>query len=180
MCLSRHLFRSTITGEQLWEAYLSGFGEDPVYRDPSSSVHNCKLCNNFIRRYGNLIAFDNDFNMMTLWDLTGIDSEYAGSVKSMSDLLKTGSVQDVFVETWEWLNQSNFEKTKKTQSKFLLGLPSNVKVYSKEEALKYPASGISEGDLVTFEHFAVSLPKAYVDYSGSSRESLMAGNRLSH
>lgn len=172
-----HLFRSSITGEQIWNAYLGGFGNDPIFRDPQSSVHNCKLCNNFIRRYGNIIAFDKDYNLMSLWDVAGVDQEYAGSVKACADLIRTGNIQDIFIETFDWLNKSNFEKTKKSQKWFLLGLPLNVKKYTKEEALKYPAAGIKEGDTRTFNHFSITIPDEFVDKTGASREAIMSGPR---
>ena len=177
MCLTGHLFRSSITGEQIWEAYLNSFNPDPVFRDPSSSVHNCKLCNNFIRRYGNIIAFDDQLNLMTMWDVVGVDPEYAQAVKDIQALLKTGKVENIFIETFDWLNASNFEKTKKSQTWFLLGLAQNTKVYNEEEALKYPGSGIKAGDIKTFNHFAVSLPDEFVDKSGRSREALMSEPR---
>lgn len=177
MCLTGHLFRSSVTGEQLWEAYLKGFGQDPVFRDPSSSVHNCNLCNNFIRRYGNIIAFDQDYNLISLWDVEGVDEEYIGAVKAMSDLVKTGKIQDIFIETFDWLNTSNFEKTNRNMHWYRLGLASNVKKYTLEEARMYPLSGIKEGDIKTFNHLSVVLPDEFVDKTGRSREALMGDAR---
>lgn len=176
MFLTGHLFRSTVTGEQVWDAYMKGFGEDPIYRDPSSSIHNCNLCNNFIRRYGNIIAFDKDYNMMTIWDIVAPD-EYKDSTRAISDLLKTGGIQDIFIETFSWLNSSNYEKTNKNMTWYRLGLLQNVKRYTLEEANKYPASGIKEGDTETFTHLSLVLPDNFVDKSGASRESLMGTAR---
>ena len=50
MCQTGKLFRSTMTGREVWDLYLDSFEEDPIFRDPQSSEHNCNLCNNFIRR----------------------------------------------------------------------------------------------------------------------------------
>lgn len=52
------LFISSVEGDVLWREYLKGFGNDPIYRDPASSVHNCNNCHNFIRRYGRIVALD--------------------------------------------------------------------------------------------------------------------------
>ncbi len=71
MCLSGKLFRSSIDGTTIWELYLSSFKpeDDPVFRDPASSVHNCNLCNNFIRRYGNIVAINENLEIITLFDI---------------------------------------------------------------------------------------------------------------
>ncbi len=55
------LFRSTLTGQQVWDMYIRGFEpkHNPIFRDPESTVHNCNLCKNFIRRYGNIVSVDN-------------------------------------------------------------------------------------------------------------------------
>lgn len=53
MCERGKLFRSSITGQQAWDLYLESFSpiDDPIFRDPKSSVHNCNLCNNFKNHY---------------------------------------------------------------------------------------------------------------------------------
>lgn len=56
MCLTGKLFRVELSGRELWDLYLSSFENDPIFRDPTSSEHNCNNCNNFIRRYGNIVA----------------------------------------------------------------------------------------------------------------------------
>lgn len=176
MVLTGHLFRSTVSGEQIWNAYLEGFGKDPVYRDPSSSVHNCNLCHSFIKRYGNIIAFNDDLELMTLWDIEAPE-EYKGSVKKIQELLGRGGIQDIFVETFDWLNSMNYEKTKKNMTWFRLGLESNVKVYTEEDAEKYPLAGIKKGDIKTFTHLSLQIPDEFVDKSGKSRETIMTEPR---
>jgi hypothetical protein len=58
MCATGKLFRSSVTGQRVWELYINGFEKkyNPIFRDPESSVNNCNLCKNFIRRYGNVVA----------------------------------------------------------------------------------------------------------------------------
>ena len=38
MCATGKLFRSKVSGDQIWEAYMIGFGEDPIFRDPQRSL----------------------------------------------------------------------------------------------------------------------------------------------
>ena len=53
MCQTGKLFRVEMSGQQVWDLYLSSFKKenDPIFIDPESSVHNCNHCKNFIRRY---------------------------------------------------------------------------------------------------------------------------------
>jgi len=65
------LFRLNITGGLIWETYLTGFKpeNDPVFRDPASSTHTCNNDNNFIRRYGNVVAINDNFDIISMFDI---------------------------------------------------------------------------------------------------------------
>lgn len=130
------LFRASIKGDELWKIYMKGFGIDPIYRDPSSSVHNCNLCNNFIRRYGNTVAIDGNGNIITLFDFD-IDGEFADVANLLSTTLKNSSIENVFFETFNELNSLNYEKCKKDNSTFRLGIAKNIKTYTVSEANNY-------------------------------------------
>ena len=71
MCESGKLFRSSLTGQQVWELYISSFEKpnNPVFRAPDSSIHNCNNCKNFIRRYGNIVSVDDNNNIITMFDV---------------------------------------------------------------------------------------------------------------
>lgn len=58
MCATGKLFESALTGEQVWNIYINGFEKEsnPIFRDPESTVHNCKLCSNFMRRLGSMLT----------------------------------------------------------------------------------------------------------------------------
>ena len=174
MCKTGKLFRVKMTGSQVWDAYLQSFGKDPKFRDPDSSVHNCNLCNNFIRRYGNIVALDENFNLMSIFDVS-IKGEYENTAKELSQKIKSSPIENVFFETFAELNSLPYESCKKTNSVFRLGIDKNHKRYTKEEAEKF---GIVKPDeIVTFEHLFLDLPKEYVDMSGASVEQLMGSYR---
>ena len=75
----------------------------PVFRDPQSSEHNCNTCRNFFERYGNIVAVDEDLNIITMYDGETSD-EYRESFRLMSELLKGAPIGGVFVETFNYLN----------------------------------------------------------------------------
>jgi hypothetical protein len=106
MCKTGKLFRSQITGSKVWELYINGFEDehDPIFRDPNSSSHNCNLCNNFIRRYGNIVALDKDLNIITMFDVDGAPDEYKSVSEQITKELKAAGISEVFFETLnEWL-----------------------------------------------------------------------------
>ena len=177
MCTTGKLFISSITGDLIWNAYLHSFGEDIIFRDPQSTIHNCKLCNNFIRRYGNIIALDSDLNIMTIFDIE-IEGEYKAAAKDMSNLIKSGEIQDVFFETYQELNSLNYEKCKTTNHVFRLGIAKNAKRYTKEEAEKFGV--VKPNEIVNFEHFYLDIPKAFVKNGTQSIESIRGDYRSSN
>lgn len=171
MCETGKLFRSSITGQQVWDLYLKGFEKDPIFRDPESSVHNCNLCNNFIRRYGNIVAIDDKFEIITMFDVIAPE-EYQNSADVISKALKAAPIVDVFFETFNELNSLNYEKCSKTTSQFKLGVDKNVKRYTKEEADKFGI--VKPNEIYTFNHIHIFLPKEFVDQNGKSIETIMA------
>ena len=175
MCATGKLFRVSLTGQQLWEIYLKSFKkqDDPVFRDPESTVHNCNHCNNFVRRYGNIVAIV-DNKIETMFD-GEFDEEYAPSATEMSKALKASKVTEVFFETFNELNSLPYESCSKTNVSFRLGINKNVKRYTKEEAEKYGV--VKPNEIREFEHMHLNLPKAYVDITGVSIESIMGDYR---
>lgn len=177
MCATGKLFRSSISGHQVADLYLNSFVNDPIFRDPNSSEHNCNLCRSFLKRYGNIVALDSNYTLMTLFDFEGED-EYAPVAEALSFALHNAPIKNVFFETYNELNSLNYEKCKKENTSFRLGIASNPKMYTKEEALKY--GGVSEGIVYTFEHLYLDLPSIFVDKSGSSVETIMGDYRSAY
>ena len=168
------LFRSTVTGRQVWEAYMRGFGEDPIWRSPESSEHNCNTCRNFFERYGNVVAIDGDLNVMTMYDGETTD-EYCESFRLMSELLKSAPIGGVFVETFSFLNSVPYEKTNRHAEDFALGVARNQKIYTEAEAKQFGV--VEAGRVYTFDHFMVRLANKFVSFTNDSREALEARHR---
>jgi len=170
------LFRVALTGQQVWDLYLNSFTEEnnPIFRDPESSVHNCNHCKNFIRRYGNIVSVDENFKIQTMFDFVA-DEEFENTTKVLSAAIKNSEIVEIFVETYNELNSLPYETCKANAKKFQLGTATNVKRYTKEEAEKY---GVVKADEIrTFNHIHLSVDKIFIDFSGSSVESVMANYR---
>ena len=170
------LFRVKLSGQDIWDLYLSSFTkeDDPIFRDPNSTSHNCNLCKNFIRRYGNIVSIDDKYKIVTMFDVD-VKEEYTNTVKELSKAIKASKITEVFLETFNELNILPYESCSKTNEKFQLGMSHNTKRYTKEEAEKYGV--VKPNEVRTFDHMHVFLNKAFVDQSGKSVESLIADYR---
>ena len=109
MCATGKLFRVDLSGQQVWDLYLKSFDNDPTFRDPNSSTHACNTCNNFIRRYGNIVSIDENYKTMTIFDVDAED-EFIPVAKALSEALKKATITEVFFETFEELNKLPYEK----------------------------------------------------------------------
>lgn len=175
LCQTGKLFRVAMTGQQVWELYLKSFSKknDPIFRDPNSTTHNCNHCKNFIRRYGNIVAVV-DGKIRSMFDVE-CNEEYQASMSAMSAAIKDSEIADVFFETFDELNSLPYEKCSKNNIVFRLGVAQNHKRYTKEEAQKYGV--VSEDEIKTFNHMHLDIPILFVDDSGKSVEAIMGTYR---
>lgn len=176
MCVTGKLFRSSLTGNQVWDLYINGYEKqyNPIFRDPESSTHNCNLCKNFIRRYGNIVALDTNLNIMTIFDVIPSE-EYRSVVDSIKKEIVNAAISEVFFETFNELNSLPYEACSKSNKLFKLGIDKNVKRYTKEESEKYGV--VKPNEIRTFNHLHLYLPNQFVDMSSKSIEAIMAEYR---
>ncbi len=182
MCKTGNLFKVELEegsiSDLIWDKYIKSFkeGDDPIFRDPSSSTHNCNNDKNFIRRYGNVVSII-DNKVVTMWDLDlPEDNIYYNSCKEISKVLHNNSIHNVFIETFDWLNKANYEKTKsKGMRQYRLGVEKTFKQYTPEEVSKYGI--VTSNKVYEFEHFHVYLPENFVSFSKNSIESILGDLR---
>lgn len=170
------LFRVELKGEQIWDLYISSFPaeQNPIFRDPNSTTKNCNHCKNFIRRYGNIVAVDENNVITTMFDVDG-GTEYSKTVEILTKAIKGSKIGEVFFETFNELNSLPYESCTKTSKAFQLGVAKNPKRYTKEEAEKFGV--VKPNEIRTFNHFHLFLDAEFVDKSGSSVESIMSNFR---
>lgn len=175
MCASGKLFRSSLTGNQVWELYINSFSKEqnPIFRDPNSTTFNCNLCKNFIRRYGNIVSINKHYEIITMFDVES--AEFADIIDVLTNALRFAPIAEVFFETFNELNSLPYESCSKSQPSFKLGIDKNIKRYTKEEAEKYGV--VKPNEIRDFHHLHLYLPKIFVDMSGNSIERIMADYR---
>lgn len=176
MCKTGKLFRASISGDKLWETFLSSFESHEIFRDPESNEHNCNCCKNFIRRYGNIVSINKKGELRSIFTNLGDVGKYTNSANELSKLIRGSSIRDVFFETYNELNNNlNYQSCNKTQETYNLGIAENFKKYTKEEVEKF--GKVEEGKVYTFNHFMIQLPKQFVSFNGDSIERIMANYR---
>lgn len=175
LCRTGKLFRVAMTGQQVWDLYLASFRkeDDPIFRDPNSSTHNCNHCKNFVRRYGNIVAVV-DNKIVSMFDIE-VDEEYNNSLRAMALAISRSKIENVFFETFNELNSLPYESCSISNKEFRLGVDRNSKRYTKEEADKYGV--VKENEIRSFHHMYLNLPTTFVDKSGASVEAIMGSYR---
>ncbi len=174
MCSTGKLYVADITGRDVWHEYLNSFENPGVWRNPQSNVYNCNHCSNFIRRYGNIVALNQNLELVTIFDVE-IEGEYAHALKTLSTLIKSKAIANFFVETINELNELPYEKISRTAKSFQLGVAKNHKQYTKEEVEKF--GRVTEDKVYTFHHFNLNIPKEFISFSGNSSDSIKATAR---
>ncbi len=170
------LFRVELTGQQIWDIYINSFEKEnnPVFRDPNSTSKNCNHCNNFIRRYGNVVSIDENYNIATMFDVDA-DDEFKATSRLLGLAIRSSKITEVFFETFNELNKLPYESCSKSSKVFQLGVASNPKRYTKEESEKFGV--VKANEVKTFNHLHLFIDKAFVDTSGHSVESIMGNYR---
>ena len=121
------LFVVDVTGDDLWDTYLSSFpeGTNPIYR--KRTEHDCSCCRQFIRNLGNVVTIVKG-KLVSIWDVDTGDDAYNAVAKALSDKVRAGHIDTIYrhyensVGTYK-----NFEQLvsgQQTWTHFFVNLPS--------------------------------------------------------
>jgi hypothetical protein len=180
MCKTGKLFVSSVSGDTLWDLYLNSFApqDNPIFRDPNSSSNNCNRDKHFIKTYGNIVAVDDDNNIVTMFDIDVEGSSYYNSVTAVNNALKVAPITSVFAIEYNNLVKQPYEKIKKNAELYQLGYKLSTKVYTPEEVAKYGV--VTTNKVYTFHHFYVNLPKQYVLTGSESIGTYLSKRNATH
>jgi len=124
------LFTVDVSGDVLWQTYLSSFpeGTNPIYRERTE--HDCSCCKQFIRNIGGVVAIIGD-KMVSIWDveLPAIRG-YKDVAKALSSVVKSRYIANVYRHYERSVGtDKNFEQLvtgQKTWEHFYVTLPPAV------------------------------------------------------
>jgi len=122
------LFVTDVSGDELWETYLSSFpdGSNPIYR--TRTQHDCSCCRQFVKHIGTAVAIK-DGGLVSIWDIdpAGVDPAYVVVAEAMSAKVKSRGVHNVYRHYEETVGtDKNFEQLlegQKTWEHFYVRLP---------------------------------------------------------
>jgi len=110
--MSKHpLFRTAVTGDELWATYLGAFpeGTNPIYRERTE--HDCQCCKQFIRTVGNVVAIVYG-RVVSIWDGEVGDPNYQIVADTMSRHVRTRRIENIFLHTERTVGtDKNFQDT---------------------------------------------------------------------
>ena len=91
MCKDKQpLFVVDVSGDVLWQTYLDAF---PSHE---RQVHNCNACRQFIKKAGGLVKPDENYNLISMWNITA--PGYLQAVVDKLNALVTGArIRDTFL-----------------------------------------------------------------------------------
>lgn len=83
-----NLFILDVDKDLLWETYLESFPKEfnQIYRERRE--HDCSCCRSFVKHVGALVAVDDNYEIVTLWDFDTSDEEYQPVLEAMRNLLR--------------------------------------------------------------------------------------------
>ncbi|OOV05787.1 hypothetical protein [Rhodoferax fermentans] len=94
--LSKHeLYTTSITGDELWAAYLAAFpeGTNPIYK--TRTEHDCSCCKNFVRNFGPLVAIING-QTHSIWRAEGLEHPFNVVASQLDSLVGSATIKGVF------------------------------------------------------------------------------------
>lgn len=125
------LVRTNVSGDDLWQTYLSSFpeGANPIYRERTG--HDCSCCKQFIRTVGNVAAILPDGRLLTLWDLHPVgEPEYQAVTIALGNKVREAAIDNYFLHYERQVGtDKNFEQLidgQKTWEHFHINLPVTV------------------------------------------------------
>jgi hypothetical protein len=93
---ANELYRTNVSGDDLWEMYLLSFpeGTNPIFRERTE--HDGSYDKSVIRRIGNVVSMDKDGNLQTMWDVEGLEFPYNVVAAVLAGRVKAAAVTGVF------------------------------------------------------------------------------------
>lgn len=99
---NRLVFRSSVTGDELWDTYLKSFpeGTNPMFRERTE--HDCSCCRSFIRGVGGLVTISDAGEIETIWDAESAPIDhpaYRVVSAALAEKIRSAKVEGLFLAT---------------------------------------------------------------------------------
>ena len=96
---NRLVYRSSLSGDELWDEYLKSFpeGTNPMFRQRTE--HDCSCCRSFVRSVGGLVTIADNGEIQTVWDELGEDPTYRIVSAALAEKVRSAKVEGLFLAT---------------------------------------------------------------------------------
>lgn len=113
-------FVVAVSGDKLFERYLSAFpeGTNPIFK--KRTEHDCACCKSFIRHAGNVVSVNADGSVRTVWDEAAEDTSlypYNVVATALRDLVRDAHIADIFRTTqneYKWGSEKTISQDPET------------------------------------------------------------------
>ena len=94
-----HLYATNVNNDEMWETYLNSIPteENKIFR--IRREYDCSCCKHFIKRIGNVVAIDDDNNLVSVWDFETEDKRWNVVAQELSKFIKAAPIENVFLST---------------------------------------------------------------------------------
>lgn len=92
------LYKSSVDGSTLFEAYLAAFpkGTNNIFRERTH--HDCSCCKNFIRGLGKVVTIDEKTGKLdSIWNVSNLEYPYDVVAKELHELVISGGVENIYM-----------------------------------------------------------------------------------
>lgn len=133
------LFITDADEDELYNLYLDSFpaGMNELFR--KRREYDCSCCRRFVKNIGKLVAFDENYNLVSIWDFDAKSAKYQPVVDALAAYVKSRAIVNPYFVSRNMIGSGN-----------MFGTEMN---YEYDENHK---------DVHTWDHFAVNIPQRFI------------------
>ena len=133
------LFVTDADEDELYNLYLDSFpaGTNELFR--KRREYDCSCCRRFVKNIGKLVAFDKNYNLISIWDFDAKSAKYQPVVDALATYVKSRAIVNPYFVSRNMIGSGD-----------MFGTEMN---YEYDENHK---------DVHTWDHFAVKIPQRFI------------------
>lgn len=133
------LFITDADEDELYNLYLDSFpaGTNELFR--KRREYDCSCCRRFVKNIGKLVAFDKNYNLISIWDFDAKSAKYQPVVDALAAYVKNRTIVNPYFVSRNMIGSGDMFGT--------------VMNYEYDENHK---------DVHTWDHFAVNIPQRFI------------------
>ena len=133
------LFITDADEDELYNLYLDSFpaGTNELFR--KRREYDCSCCRRFVKNIGKLVAFDKNYNLISIWDFDTKSAKYQPVVDALATYVKSRAIVNPYFVSRNMIGSGD-----------MFGTEMN---YEYDE---------NHNDVYTWDHFAVKIPQRFI------------------